>query len=236
MEERLQKYMASCGVASRRKCEEIILEGRVEVNGVKIKELGTKIDTEADIVKLDDKIIKPEEKKVYILLNKPTGYVCTVKDERGRKTILDLVKVKERIYPIGRLDMDTSGIIILTNDGEVYNKLIHPKFEKVKTYKALVKGLVKDENIERFERGIDIGGYITAPAKLNILKRNKDSTEIIIKIHEGKNRQVRRMCEAIGNEVISLDRIAIGKIKKGDLKLGQWRYLTHEEITNIKEV
>lgn len=130
MEERLQKYMASCGVASRRKCEDIILEGRVEVNGIKIKELGTKIISGKDIIKVDGNIIEPEENKIYILLNKPKGYVCTAKDEKDRKTILDLVKVKERIYPIGRLDMDTSGIIILTNDGEIYNKIIHPKFEK----------------------------------------------------------------------------------------------------------
>lgn len=130
MEERLQKYMASCGVASRRKCEDIILEGRVEVNGIKIKELGTKIISGKDIIKVDGNIIEPEENKIYILLNKPKGYVCTAKDEKGRKTILDLVKVKERIYPIGRLDMDTSGIIILTNDGKIYNKIIHPKFEK----------------------------------------------------------------------------------------------------------
>ncbi len=143
MEERLQKYMASCGVASRRKCEDIILEGRVEVNGIKIKELGTKIIYGKDIIKVDGNIIKPEKNKIYILLNKPKGYVCTAKDEKGRKTILDLVKVKERVYPIGRLDMDTSGIIILTNDGEIYNKIIHPKFEKVKTYKAKVKGNYK---------------------------------------------------------------------------------------------
>ncbi len=143
MEERLQKYMASCGVASRRKCEDIILEGRVEVNGIKIKELGTKIISGEDIIKVDGNIIEPEENKIYILLNKPKGYVCTAKDEKDRKTILDLVKVKERIYPIGRLDMDTSGIIILTNDGEIYNKIIHPKFEKIKTYKAKVKGTIK---------------------------------------------------------------------------------------------
>ncbi len=140
MEERLQKYMASCGVASRRKCEDIILEGRVKVNGIKIKELGTKIIRDKDIIKVDGNIIRPEENKISILLNKPKGYVCTAKDEKGRKTILDLVKVEERIYPIGRLDMDTSGLIILTNDGEIYNKIIHPKFEKIKTYKAKVKG------------------------------------------------------------------------------------------------
>ncbi|APF28646.1 pseudouridine synthase family protein [Clostridium sporogenes] len=236
MEERLQKYMASCGVASRRKCEDIILEGRVEVNGIKIKELGTKIISGKDIIKVDGNIIKPEENKIYILLNKPKGYVCTAKDEKGRKTILDLVKVKERIYPIGRLDMDTSGIIILTNDGEIYNKIIHPKFEKIKTYKAKVKGIMKKDHIELFKKGIDIGDYITAPATLEIFKTNKDTSEIIIKIHEGKNRQVRRMCKSIEHPVIDLDRISIGNISKGDLKLGEWRYLTKKEIDYIIKI
>ncbi|EPY2271394.1 pseudouridine synthase [Clostridium sporogenes] len=236
MEERLQKYMASCGVASRRKCEDIILEGRVEVNGIKIKELGTKIIPGKDIIKVDGNIIKPEENKIYILLNKPKGYVCTAKDEKGRKTILDLVKVKERIYPIGRLDMDTSGIIILTNDGEIYNKIIHPKFEKIKTYNAKVKGTIKKDHIELFKKGIDIGDYITAPAALEIFKTNKDTSEIIIKIHEGKNRQVRRMCKSIGHPVIDLDRISIGNISKGDLKLGEWRYLTKKEIDYIIKI
>ncbi|WP_251859544.1 pseudouridine synthase [Clostridium sp. Marseille-Q2269] len=236
MEERLQKYMASCGVASRRKCEDIILEGRVEVNGFKIKELGKKVVLEKDIIKVDGKIIKPEENKIYILLNKPKGYVCTVKDEKHRKTILDLVNVKERVYPIGRLDMDTSGIIILTNDGQIYNKIIHPKFEKIKTYKALVKGIVKKENIELFKKGIDIGDYITAPSKLEIIKTNESTSEIIIKIHEGKNRQVRRMCSTIGHPVIDLDRVSIGNISKGNLKLGQWRYLTKKEICFIENI
>ncbi|ENK0837224.1 pseudouridine synthase [Clostridium sporogenes] len=236
MEERLQKYMASCGVASRRKCEDIILEGRVEVNGIKIKEVGTKIISGKDIIKVDGNIIKPEENKIYILLNKPKGYLCTAKDEKGRKTILDLVKVKERIYPIGRLDMDTSGIIILTNDGEIYNKIIHPKSEKIKTYKAKVKGTMKKDHIELFKKGIDIGDYITAPATLEIFKTNKDTSEIIIKIHEGKNRQVRRMCKSIGHPVIDLDRISIGNISKGDLKLGEWRYLTKKEIDYIIKI
>ncbi|NFL56993.1 rRNA pseudouridine synthase [Clostridium botulinum] len=236
MEKRLQKYMASCGVASRRKCEDIILEGRVEVNGIKIKELGTKIISGKDIIKVDGNIIEPEENKIYILLNKPKGYVCTAKDEKGRKTILDLVKVKERIYPIGRLDMDTSGIIILTNDGEIYNKIIHPKFEKIKTYKAKVKGTIEKDHIELFKKGIDIGDYLTAPATLEILKINKDTSEIIIKIHEGKNRQVRRMCKSIGHAVIDLDRISIGNITKSDLKLGEWRYLTNKEIDYITKI
>ncbi|WP_050607512.1 pseudouridine synthase [Clostridium niameyense] len=236
MEERLQKYMASCGVGSRRKCEEIILQGRVSVNSKRITQLGTKVIPEEDKVYLDGKLITPEENKVYILLNKPKGYISTVQDEKGRKTILDLVHVKERIYPIGRLDKDSSGIIILTNDGEIYNKIIHPSKEKVKTYRVLVDGILDENHIKRFKEGIDIGGYITAPAILDIVKIYKNSTEVLIKIYEGKNRQIRRMCESIGHRVLQLDRIAIGDIKKGDLKQGTWRNLTSQEIEYLKKV
>lgn len=236
MEERLQKYMASCGVGSRRKCEEIILQGRVSVNSERIKELGTKVTPERDKVYLDGKLITPEENKLYILLNKPKGYICTVQDEKGRKTILDLVHVKERIYPIGRLDKDSSGIIILTNDGEIYNKIIHPSKEKVKTYRVLVDGVIDETHIKKFKEGIDIGGYITAPAILDVVKVYKNSTEILIKIHEGKNRQIRRMCESIGHRVLELDRISIGDIKKGDLKQGNWRNLTDQEVKYLKKM
>lgn len=236
MEERLQKYMAACGVASRRKCEEVILEGRVKVNGAIVSELGYKIDPEKDEVFVDGKKIKKEERKVYIALNKPEGYVCTVKDEKGRETILDLVKVEERIYPIGRLDYDTSGLILLTNDGDVYNKIIHPREEKNKVYIALIKGILSKKQIEMFEKGIDIGGYITAPAKLKVLETFSDATEVEITIHEGKNRQIRRMCDAIGHSVISLQRIQVGDIKLKDLHKGKWRFLSDEEITYIKNM
>lgn len=236
MLERLQKYMAECGVASRRKCEEVILSGRVKVNGVIIKELGYKVNREKDEVYVDDKIIKLEEKKVYIALNKPVGYVSTVKDERGRKTLLDLVKVKERIYPIGRLDYDTSGLIFLTNDGEVYNKVIHPRQVVEKTYIAEIEGIPTEEEIKRFCSGVDIGGYITAPAKFKILEDYGKTCEVEIIIHEGKNRQIRRMCSAINHPVIKLKRVAIGKIKIGGLKLGTWRYLTNSEVNYLKNL
>ncbi|MDW8801950.1 pseudouridine synthase [Clostridium sp. A1-XYC3] len=234
MEERLQKYMASCGVASRRKCEEIIQQGRVKVNNNVIYELGFKVDSEKDVVVVDGKTIKKEERKVYIALNKPVGYVSTVKDEKGRKTILDLVEVDERVYPIGRLDYDTSGLILLTNDGEVYNKIIHPREEKNKVYVAIVKGIPSDIQIEKFKKGLDIGGYITSNADFKILNRYKDSSEVQITIHEGKNRQIRRMCEVIKHPVIKLRRIQIGKIKLGSLQEGQWRYLDVDEIEYIK--
>ena len=165
MEERLQKFMARCGVASRRKCEEVITAGRVKVNDLVVTELGHKIDPEKDTVYVDNKIINIEENKVYIALNKPEGIVSTVKDEKDRKTILDLVKTKERIYPIGRLDYDTSGLIILTNDGDIYNRVIHPRQAINKVYIALLEGCATEEEISKFCNGIDIDGYITAGSK-----------------------------------------------------------------------
>ncbi|MBV7274846.1 rRNA pseudouridine synthase [Clostridiaceae bacterium UIB06] len=234
MKERLQKYMAKCGVASRRKCEEIILQGRVKVNDKVVNELGCKVDGESDKITVDNKGIKPEGNKVYIALNKPEGYVSTVKDEKGRKTIIDLVQVKERVYPIGRLDYDTSGLILLTNDGEIYNKIIHPREEKKKTYIAVIKGIPLKEDIEKFRNGVDIDGYITAPAVFQVLRSSKECVEVKIIIHEGKNRQIRRMCEAIGHPVLTLKRIQIGTIKLGNLSKGKWRFLTEEEINYLK--
>ncbi|NMM62701.1 rRNA pseudouridine synthase [Clostridium sp. P21] len=236
MEERLQKYMAACGVASRRKCEEIILQSRVKINGRVISELGVKIDEEKDVITLDDKLIKKEENKVYIALNKPKGYVSTVKDERGRKTILDLIDVKERIYPIGRLDYDTSGLILLTNDGSIYNKIIHPKEEKNKIYIALIKGIPDGNDIKKFENGINIDGYITASAKFKIMRKIRDSSEVEIVIHEGRNRQIRKMCDFINHPVIELKRIQIGNIRLEKLPLGKWRHLTKNEVDYIKDL
>lgn len=236
MLERLQKYMADCGVASRRKCEEIILEGRVRVNNISVKELGSKIERTKDTVTVDEKIIRPEEKKVYIALNKPIGYLSTVKDERGRKTLLDLVKVHERIYPIGRLDYDTSGLILMTNDGEVYNRVIHPSQEVNKKYIAKVEGIPTQEEIEKFKTGVNIGDYITSNAGFKILSKDNNTTTVEIIIHEGKNRQIRRMCEAIGHPVIDLKRMSVGNIKLGDLKLGEWRSLTNQEVTYLKNL
>lgn len=233
MEERLQKYMSNCGVASRRKCEEIILAGKVKVNGVLVNEVGVKVNPLKDIVEYEGKIISKEENKVYIMLNKPEGYISSVKDEKGRDTILDIVKVKERIYPIGRLDYDSSGLLLLTNDGEIYNKIIHPRVEIIKKYIAVVKGEITEKDIKKFEIGIDIGGYITAPAELKIISFDKDVSTIEIGIHEGKNRQIRKMCAALNHEVLSLKRIAIGDIKLGYLKRGEYRNLNNDEINYI---
>ncbi|EKQ56394.1 MULTISPECIES: pseudouridine synthase [unclassified Clostridium] len=236
MEERLQKYMASCGVASRRKCEEIIQQGKVKVNGKIVNEVGIKIDPGKDIVEVDGEVIKKEENKKYIMLNKPEGYISSVKDEKGRPTILDIVKTSERIYPIGRLDYDSSGLILLTNDGEIYNKIIHPRVELVKKYIAVVKGEILQKDIQKFEIGIDIGGYITAPATLKIIGFENGISTIEIGIHEGKNRQIRKMCAALNHEVLSLKRIAIGEIKLGYLKRGEYRNLSKDEIDYINDL
>jgi len=233
MEERLQKYMASCGVASRRKCEEIIIAGKVKVNGVLVNELGTKVNHLEDIVEYEGKIISKEENKVYIMLNKPEGYISSVRDEKGRDTILDIVKVKERVYPIGRLDYDSSGLLLLTNDGEIYNKIIHPSVEIVKKYIAVVTGEITENDIKKFEMGIDIGGYITAPAEIKIISYDKDISTIEIGIHEGKNRQIRKMCATINHEVLSLKRISMGQLKLGYLKRGEYRNLNKDEINYI---
>lgn len=232
MEERLQKYMASCGIASRRKCEELILLGKVKVNGNVIEELGFKVNPLKDIVEYDGRVITKEEKKVYIMLNKPEDVITSVKDEKDRKTVIDIVKVNERIFPIGRLDYDSSGLILLTNDGELYNKIIHPRVELDKKYVAVVKGEVSLDDKEKFESGIDIGGYITAPAKLKMLEysHRKDLSTIEVCIHEGKNRQIRKMCSAINHEVISLKRVSIGNVRLGQLKKGEYRYLNDEEM------
>ena len=238
MEERLQKYMASCGVASRRKCEELILAGKVKVNGILVNELGTKVNPEKDVIEYDGKIISKEEKKVYIMLNKPEGYICSVKDEKDRKTVLDLVKVKERVYPIGRLDYDSSGLILLTNDGEVYNKIIHPRKEIIKKYIVIVKNKINEKDVRAFKEGIDIGGYITAPATLKTISydEEKNISTIEVSIHEGKNRQIRRMCSALNHDVLSLKRVSIGEIKLAYLKRGEYRELTEEEIEYINSL
>jgi 23S rRNA pseudouridine2605 synthase len=242
MEERLQKYMARCGIASRRKCEQIILEGKVKVNDKIVNELGVKINPENDGVFYNGKRILPEENKLYIMLNKPEGYITSVKDEKGRKTILDIIKVNERIYPIGRLDYDSSGLLLLTNDGDIYNKIIHPRVEVDKKYIALCKGIFSSEEIRKFESGIDIGGYITSDAKIKVISKEKDiktnnsNSLVEITIHEGKNRQIRRMCSALGHDVITLKRIAIGNIKLGYLKRGEWRSLTEEELKYINSL
>ena len=237
MEEiRLQKYLAEAGIASRRKCEEYITDGRIKVNGKIINELGTKVNPEKDEIYFDDKKIENKEELVYILLNKPIGYVTTAKDQFNRDTVMNLIKIKERVVPVGRLDMYTSGALLLSNDGNFVYKITHPKHEINKTYTVTLKGIVTKEDVEKLEKGVDIGGYTTKPAKVKILKTDieKNISRIEITIHEGKNRQVRKMCEAIGKKVQALHRTKIGNISVKTLKIGQWRYLTKKEIEELK--
>lgn len=236
MEERLQKYLASAGIASRRKCEEFILQGKVKVNGITITELGSKINTDTDTVEFEDKLIKKgDNKKVYILLNKPIGYVTTTKEQFGREKVLDLIKTNRRLVPVGRLDMYTSGALILTDDGDFVYKVTHPKHEIEKTYIATVHGEVSDEEIEKLRQGVKIEDYTTSIAKVKRIQYNpeKKQTRLVITIHEGKNRQVRKMCEAIGKKVIALHRSKIGNIEVKDIPLGKWRYLTEQEVRDI---
>ena len=229
---RLQKFLANSGVASRRKCEELILEGKISVNGKVIKELGTKIDPAVDKVTYCGKLIHNTEKLVYILLNKPIGYVTTASDQFNRDTVLDLVKVKERVVPVGRLDMHTSGALILTNDGDFVYRVTHPKHEITKTYTVTLKGIIDNQAVDKLRNGVEIDNYVTRPAKVKILKTDEEKgiSRLEITIHEGKNRQVRKMCEAVGSKVIALHRSKIGDIGVKDLKLGNWRYLNKSEI------
>ena len=235
MEIRLQKYLADCGIASRRKSEELISQGRV--NGKIITELGTKIDTEKDEIKYLGKLIKPQNtEKIYVLLNKPIGYVTTITDQFDRPTVLDLVKVDKRIVPVGRLDMYTSGAMVLTNDGDFVYKVTHPKHEIDKTYTVTLIGKITNEEVNKLSSGVEIDdGYITKPAKVKILKidEEKNQSRIAITIHEGKNRQVRKMCNSVGRKVIALHRSKIGNIDVKDLRLGEWRYLKPNEVENL---
>ena len=279
---KLHKYIASSGVASRRKAEELILQGKIKVNGKIVTELGSKVDPKKDKVEFNDKVLKIEDKKIYILLNKPIGYVTTVKDQFQRDTVMDLLKgVEEKVVPAGRLDMYTSGALILSNDGDFINKVTHPKNEIEKTYNVTVVGKITNEDVKRLQEGVEINlsdkfstdeiryskssekadvikgnkklietdeiksykklagideaKYLTKPAKVKILKIDEDKkiSRIQVTIHEGKNREVRKMCEAIGKKVLALHRARIGNIDVKDLKLGKWRYLTKQEIDKL---
>ena len=233
---RLQKYLAECGIASRRKAEEYIQEGKVQVNGKSVTELGVKINPEKDIVYFNNKKVTKQNENIYILLNKPIGYVTTTKDQFNRETVLDLIRgINKRIVPVGRLDMYTSGALILSNDGDFIYKVTHPSHEITKTYIATLKGIISNEELEELRRGVEIEDYLTRPAKVKILKTDseKNISRIEITIHEGKNRQVRKMCEAIGRNVMALHRSKIGNIGVKDLKIGEWRYLSSTEIKSI---
>lgn len=239
MEEiRLQKFLANAGIASRRKCEELIIEGKVSVNGKVVTELGTKVNPDKDRVFYNgQEIVNGNNESIYILLNKPIGYVTTAEDQFGRDCVLDLVKeIDVRVVPVGRLDMYTSGALILTNDGDFVYKVTHPKHEINKTYTATVKGIITEEEIQALRGGVVIDEtYKTRPAEARIRKIDKEKgiSRIEITIHEGKNRQVRKMCEAINKKVLALHRNKIGNITVKDLKIGSWRYLNSDEVNTL---
>lgn len=234
---RLNKFMADCGVAARRHCDEIIEAGRVRVNAVVIKKLGTKVDPKLDIITVDGKPIRLKGIFQYIMLHKPIGYITTVSDPQGRKTVVDLLPMSNtRLYPIGRLDYNTSGLLLITNDGDLAQKLTHPSFEMGKTYVALVAGNIGEAELSKLRAGVDIDGFVTSPAEAKLLWSEKGKSEVQLTIHEGKNRQVRRMFEALGTKVKALKRVAIGTLKLGNLREGQWRDLTDDERHYLKDV
>lgn len=232
---RLQKYLALCGIASRRAAEKLITDGRVSVNGTVVTELGTKVSPK-DKIAFDGKIVSLDEKKIYIAINKPVGYLSSASDDRGRKTVVDLVKddFTERLYPVGRLDYDTEGLIFLTNDGDFTYAVTHPKHNINKTYEAIIRGKLTEDEVVSLCRGVDIDGFITSPAFLDILEEREGKSVVQLTIHEGRNRQVRKMFEAVGHRVLKLKRISVGKVKLGSLKPGQWRELTEREIKSLK--
>ncbi|MDP4133535.1 MAG: pseudouridine synthase [Bacillota bacterium] len=233
---RLQKFMATCGTSSRRKAEDIIKAGRVTVNGDIIKDMGIIVNEEADIVLVDGTKISIEQKKRYIILNKPRGYITSAEDQFGRSTVMDLVEdIPERIYPIGRLDYDTEGLLLLTNDGDFACSIAHPKNNINKVYIAKVIGDINEKNVEKLKKGVIIDGRKTASAKVSVLNIDGKTSEIKIVIHEGRNRQVRKMFEAVGCRVTDLKRVAVGKFNIGSLQLGKWREFTKAELKYIED-
>jgi 23S rRNA pseudouridine2605 synthase len=230
---RLNKYISNAGLASRRKADELIQEGKVKVNGKTMDQLGYLVSPE-DRVEVNGAIIEPSKKRVYIMLNKPKGYITSVSDEKDRLTVTDLISdVDARLFPVGRLDYNTSGLLILTNDGEFAYQMTHPKYKVEKTYLAKVAGIISDQRLSRLRKGIDIGGFVTSPAKVTVVKQMEKSTLIEIKIYEGRNRQIRKMFAAVGNKVIELQRIGIGELLLGHLKEGHYRKLSKQEVDSL---
>ena len=233
---RLQKHLSQCGIASRRKAEELIENGRVRING-RIASLGDKVDPKRDKVSVNGKNVVAVTEKVYIMLHKPRGFVTTMKDELDRKCVSDLVKnVGTKVYPVGRLDRNSEGLLIMTNDGELANSLTHPSAQVNKTYRVTVKGTVTDEQIDKMASGIKLDDKITQPCDVFVMERKADRTVLCFIIHEGINRQIRRMCEAVRLEVIRLKRTEIAGVKLGMLKQGDWRELNERELQRLQNV
>ena len=232
---RLQKYLASCGVASRRTAEKLIAEGRITVNGVTVIEPGTQVDELTDNVTVDGETVCPEAEKYYIAYNKPVGEISSVRDPEGRATVLDRFRdFPVRLFPVGRLDYDSEGLLLLTNDGDLMNHLLHPKYEIPKSYLTRVSNSVTNDEIRLLRKGVLIDGRMTSPAEVRLIRHDTFSTELLITIHEGRNRQVRKMIAAIGRQVVRLKRVRFGPVLLGDLPSGMWRKLSKEEINKLK--
>ena len=233
MTERLQKILSARGVCSRRKAEELIQAGRVRCNGT-VAALGDSADPDIDEILVDGKPLPTPKEYVYIMLNKPRGYVTTLSDEKGRPNAAQLIDCGTRVYPIGRLDMDSEGLLLFTNDGDFANRLMHPKHEVDKTYRVLVDGFT-EENLERLSKPIELDGYVIRTPGVKLLRiRDRGQAQLLVTIHEGRNRQVRRMCAAAGMNVLRLQRISEGKVKLGNLEPGKWRHLTPAELAELK--
>ena len=231
---RLNKYLADCGVGSRRECDKLIADGVVVVNG-KVAKLGMEV-SEHDQITVNGKRIGDKQRNYYLMLHKPKGYVTTVKDDLGRKTVMDLIDIKARLYPVGRLDYDTEGLLILTNDGDLANRLTHPRNEVNKTYVCRISGILTEQERLQLERGVLIDGVKTAPARVRILKQDQHHTRCEVTIHEGRNRQVKKMFESVGKEVEFLKRVAVGELRLGGLKRGEYRFLNDYEVEYLKNV
>lgn len=230
---RLQKFLADCGICSRRKAEEHIKAGLVQVDGQTITAMGVSVDPEQQEVRFKGRVVARREREVTVLLHKPVGYVTTLSDPQGRPTVTELVKLKARLFPVGRLDLDTSGALLLTNNGQLAQKIQHPSFETTKTYEAVVQGRPGQSSLQRLARGIRLEGKLTAPARLRVTGRRSGETVVEITIHEGRKRQVRKMFKAIGHPVLSLKRLAYGRLNLGNLPPGAWRRLDQSEIKKI---
>ena len=232
---RLQKYLALSGVASRRHAEEMIAEGLVQVNGITVREMGVQVE-ESDVVAVRGQVVRPEEEKRYILYYKPVGEVTTVSDPEGRPTVMDHFRdFPVRLYPVGRLDFDSEGLLILTNDGDLAAYLTHPSHEVEKSYIARVSLEMTQEELRRLRDGVVLDGQKTSPAKARILRQDAFSTDILVTIHEGRNRQIRRMVEKVNHQVVRLKRVNYGAVELGDLQRGEWRDLTEEEVAALKQ-
>ena len=233
---RLQKHLSECGIASRRKAEELIAAGKVKING-HIAEIGSKVDPKRDKVTVRGRAVVPVNEKVYIMLNKPRGFVTTMSDELGRKTVSDLVAdAGARIFPVGRLDRDSEGLLIMTNDGDFANKLTHPSSHVNKTYRVTVKGAAEEEQLLKMKEGILLDGRKTLPCDCFVAERKPDRTVLIFILNEGRNRQIRRMCEAVGLEVLRLKRTEIAGVKLGMLPQGKWRPLNEREMRRLTNI